>query len=247
MSITVLAPPGDNFIYLIRDTSGTCVVIDPGQAEPVQAALDGGRLDAILLTHHHADHRAGAARLAKESGARIWSALPSAEEETVADGDILRFGELLFRVIATPGHTADSVCYVLESDVPHALFSGDTLFSGGCGRIFEGHPAELYHSLRKLADLDPETLVYPGHDYAEENYRFALSVDPEHASYRKALQHYRKERAVGYLGIPTTIGEEHRSNIFLRTGDPALRHHLKLHETGDEALFTELRLRKNRF
>jgi len=186
--MTVTASPvpilKDNYAWLLRDSgTGATAIVDPADAQPVIEAIEkaGGRLDVILLTHHHADHIAGVDEVRARFKCPVVGAaadmhrLPKLDE-AVRDGDTVRLGNATGQVIDTPGHTRGQINFFFpDGDV---LLSGDTLFSLGCGRLIEGTPQEMFTSLRKLAALPGDTLVCCGHEYTESNARFALAVDP---------------------------------------------------------------------
>ena len=177
---------GDNYIYLCRTADGGAFVVDPGQAPVVLAALKtgGGRLTHILLTHHHGDHTGGAARLRELTGCPVVGAdrVEVPVIDTIAtSGEEFAIGGLHVQTIATPGHTRDSVCYYLPVQAGNPtpmIFTGDTLFVGGCGRVFECDAGTMWRSLKALAALPEETQVYCGHEYTVENYRFATKFFP---------------------------------------------------------------------
>ncbi|HET9148102.1 MAG TPA: hydroxyacylglutathione hydrolase, partial [Acetobacteraceae bacterium] len=213
MTLTVRRVPmlSDNYAWLLKDeASGATGFVDPADEAAASAAVReaGGRLDFVLLTHHHDDHTAGAAGLARGFGARIVGnradrrRLPKLDVE-LAEGDDFALGGAHARIIDTPGHTVGHVAYAFEAD--RALFCGDTLFSLGCGRLFEGTPAQMFASLRKLAALDPETLVYCGHEYTASNARFALSADPENPALRERAAEVERLRAEGRPTIPVKL------------------------------------------
>ncbi len=218
----------DNYLWLIRGlTAGNrAVVVDPGDARPVLAALDAASLslDAILVTHHHADHVGGVAELADRTGAEVIA--PAGEPvphatRRVHGGDTLRLERLglQFRVIDVPGHTAGHVAYYGHG----ALFAGDTLFSGGCGRLFEGSPAQMLASLDALAALPPETLLYCAHEYTAANLRFALAVDPANATATDYAAKVAELRQGDEPTLPSSIGLERMINPFLRVREPAVQ------------------------
>ena len=235
MSEVLVTSLGDNFIYLLRQGHLACAV-DPTAAEPVQRLLDehGLTLMLILNTHHHADHVGGNETLKNAYGCTVVGGSPAIPgvDRVVGDGDAVRFGKVDFQVLATPGHTRDGLCFY-RPGAPGLIFTGDTLFVGGCGRVLEGTAVELWRSLRRLAELPEETLVYCGHEYAKANYAFAALVAGE----RKPLIRTRQaeletRRRNGGFSVPSTIAQEKATNVFMTAEDP---------ET-----FTALRSRKDR-
>lgn len=218
----------DNYLWLIRtpsDRSGA-VVVDPGDARPVQATLDeqGLALRAILVTHHHADHVGGVAELAERHGVPVYG--PARERMPCAhwpldEGDQVSLAELglEFRVMAVPGHTLGHIAYHGHG----ALFCGDVLFSAGCGRLFEGTAAQLLGSLDRLAALPDDTRIYCAHEYTLGNLRFAATVEPGNADVLESLESVRALRSRDAITLPSTIGRERRINPFLRCREPAVR------------------------
>lgn len=243
----------DNFGVLMRDSeSGETALIDAPEESTILEAIErtGWRPTVILTTHHHADHVEANLALKQKFNLRIVG--PAAEagkipgiDETVREGDVVRFGGETIRVIETPGHTAGHISYHLpESKI---AFTADTLFALGCGRLFEAPAAVMYESLKKLAALPPETRVYCGHEYTLSNARFALTIDPENGSLRDRAEAIEGLRADGRPTLPTTIGEELATNPFLRWSDPAIRRNLGMEEASDAEVFAEIRKRKDNF
>ncbi len=229
MSVTATPVPilSDNYAWLLRESgSGATAIVDPADAAPVIAALEaaGGRLDLILLTHHHADHVAGTDAVRARFGAPVVGAAADAHrlprlDVAVREGDAVALGAASGRVIETPGHTRGQVNYFFPDG--GVLLSGDTLFSLGCGRLLEGTAAEMFASLQKLLALPDTTLVCCGHEYTESNGRFALSVEPDNAALRARLTEVAAQRAAGRPSVPSTMGSERAANPFLRAPDVA--------------------------
>ena len=224
----------DNYIWLIRAPAdpGAAVVVDPGEARPVDAVLErhGLRLRAILVTHYHADHVGGVAELAANHGARVFGParerLPC-EAQLLDDGDHVRLAELglEFLVMALPGHTLGHIAYCGHG----ALFCGDTLFSGGCGRLFEGTPAQMLGSLDRIAALPDATRIYCAHEYTLGNLRFAASVEPGNAEVIDALEATRVLRDRDAITLPSELSRERRINPFLRCREPAVKSAAEAH------------------
>lgn len=229
MSITVQPVPilSDNYAWLLRDSAtGATAIVDPAEPRPVIAALEqaGGRLDLILLTHHHADHTAGTDEVRAHFGAKVVGARADAHrlphlDTAVQEGDSVTLGSAAARVIETPGHTRGQINFFFPDGA--VLLSGDTLFSLGCGRLIEGTAEEMFASLRKLAALPPDTKVCCGHEYTESNARYALSVDGGNAALVARAAQARQQRAAGQPTVPSTMGEELAANPFLRAPDVA--------------------------
>ena len=243
----------DNYLWLVREPkSGLVAMVDPAEAEPVNAALAtlGWTLTHILNTHHHKDHTGGNLALKAQ-----WNAIvvgPAADAERipgidvqVGDGETYRFGEESAEVFDVPGHTRGHIAYWFpDSD---ALFCGDTLFALGCGRLFEGTPAQMWASLGKFDAMPDETLVFCAHEYTQSNARFALTVDGGNAALVARARAVDDARAKGEATVPSTLGEERATNPFLRADDPELARNVGLDAKNPVAVFAEIRQRKDHF
>ena len=217
----------DNYAWLLTDTgSGARALVDPADAEACIAAVqaDGGRLDLILITHHHDDHIAGVEAVRARFGCPGVGAAADARrlprlDQAVREGDTVRLGESTARVIDTPGHTVGHISYFFEDG--GVLLCADTLFSLGCGKLLEGTPADMFASLRKLAALPADTLVCCGHEYTQSNARFALTVEPGNAALQARAAEVDRLRAASEPTVPTHLGDELAANPFLRAPDVA--------------------------
>jgi len=244
----------DNFGVLIHDAdSDATACVDAPEAGPIleQASRLGWRLTHILLTHHHYDH-IGAALELKEArpnaiivGARSDAHRIPGLDLCVGEGDVVEIGALRAKVLETPGHTIGHLAYYFEEDA--ALFVGDTLFSLGCGRVFEGTMEMMHASLSRLASLPPQTHVYCGHEYTQANARFALTVDPHNPQLAARAREVEALRRKGEFTLPTTLAQELATNPFLRAQDRGIRGALGLEAAGDVAVFARLREMKNSF
>lgn len=253
LEIHCLPAFADNYLWLLREPgSGVVGVVDPGDAAVVRAALAarGWGLDWILLTHHHPDHVGGNLALQAHYGCRIAGAAHDAArlpglDVGVAGGQDFAFGASSARIIDTPGHTRGHISWYFAD--AGALFCGDTIFSLGCGRLFEGDGATMWASLQRLLQLPPDTRVYCAHEYTLANARFALSVDPQHPPLLARVAEAEALRARAQPTVPMRLGDEQAANPFLRAADPALAAQLGMAGAQPAAVFTELRRRKDGF
>jgi hydroxyacylglutathione hydrolase len=225
--VIVTAVPAftDNYIWVLSTGGAECAVVDPGDAEPVFDALrrDGLELACILLTHHHADHIGGVARLVDASGAPVFGPhdprIPG-QTRSLREGERVEVPQLglEFEVIEVPGHTSTHIAFHGHG----CLFCGDTLFSVGCGRLFEGTAEQMQASLDKLAALPPDTRVFCAHEYTLANCDFALEVEPSNAALRKRASAVEAARVAGRGTVPSELGEELAVNPFLRSREPSV-------------------------
>src|ERR1700757_418289 len=228
MAAEIPASPclSDNFGYLIHDPATKATAsIDAPEAGPIIKALEreGWTLTDILVTHHHHDHVGGVPELKQKYGCRVVGPHDRTTKIAnvdlrVGNGDVVKVGNLLARIVETPGHTLDHISYVFDSD--KAVFAADTLFSIGCGRVFEGNPPMMWESLLKLRALPDDFRLYCGHEYTASNAKFALTIDPDNAALKARADEVARLRADNKPTIPVLLGEEKRANIFLRADDP---------------------------
>jgi hydroxyacylglutathione hydrolase len=238
---------------LVHDPeTGHTASIDAPDADAIIAAANrrGWTISHIFTTHHHTDHVEGNLALKEKYGCEIIGPINEAVaipglDMTMSDDDTFLFGEHPVRVIETPGHTAGHICYHFTDD--KLLFAADTLFALGCGRLFERPPADMWHSLQKLAVLPDETAIYFGHEYTLSNARFALTIDPDNERLKARAAEIEALRAEGKFTIPTTLALEKETNPFLRAGDPAIRRNLLMETKTNEEVFAEIRKRKDNF
>ncbi|ABE49749.1 hydroxyacylglutathione hydrolase [Methylobacillus flagellatus] len=239
----------DNYIWLLHQ-HGHALVVDPGDAHPVLEILDarGLQLRAILVTHHHQDHTGGVEELIQATSAQVFA--PAKEQfsfphHPVTAGDRLDIPgiALSLSVLDVPGHTVGHVAYYGDG----MLFSGDTLFGAGCGRLFEGTPGQMYSSLQQLAQLPVNTRVYCGHEYTERNLAFALSLEPHHEALLSRREATAALRAQGLPSLPSSMALELATNPFLRCHEPGIIAASKSAATDPVSVFAAIREMRNHF
>jgi hydroxyacylglutathione hydrolase len=246
----------DNYIWLLYNsqTRQACVV-DPGDAQPVLATLKelGLELTDVLITHHHFDHVGGLKELQSAYSPRVYGPSNPAItgiSDTLSAGDAITVLGMEFQVQEVPGHTLDHIAYFHDGEEP-LLFCGDTLFAGGCGRLFEGTPVLMHKSLQSLAVLPPTTRVYCAHEYTLANLAFALAVEPENTALRQRIAEAEATRASNRPTVPSSISLELATNPFLRCSNTELRVSLasqgKLSEGSDSDVFSTVRAWKDNF
>ncbi|MFM6990377.1 MAG: hydroxyacylglutathione hydrolase [Rhodoferax sp.] len=255
MKLIPLPAFSDNYVWMLHD-GREALVVDPGDAAPVLQALqrEGVELRSILVTHHHADHTGGVEALRKSTGAKVWG--PAREDipapyHPLGQGQQVHSLGLVFKVLDVPGHTAGHIafyCAALEGTP--LLFCGDTLFSAGCGRLFEGTPAQMADSLERLAALPATTRVCCTHEYTLSNLRFALAVDPLNADLQAYQSHCQALRAQDLPTLPSSIDLERRINPFLRASAPPILAALRQFDApglARDGAFATLRRWKNEY
>jgi hydroxyacylglutathione hydrolase len=243
----------DNYGFLIHDPdSGETATIDTPDAGKIlnEAELAGWTITQIWNTHHHFDHAGGNDAIRAATGARVVASSFDVDriapiDLEVAEGDIVELGKHRAKVMFTPGHTRGHITYFFPTE--KVAFVGDTLFALGCGRLFEGTPAEMWDSLSRIRDLPDETQVYCAHEYTQANARFALTIDPDNVDLHAYAATIDDERARGIATIPTTIGVEKATNPFLRPDFPPIRQRLNMADADDDDVFAEIRRRKDAF
>lgn len=241
----------DNFGVLMHDKkTGATVAIDAPDARPILAALAAKNwtLTHILITHGHWDHTQGIEGLRAQFDVEVMGPNQGNTElydTTLGDGDTFSIGSLKGKAITTPGHTLDMTVYWFEEE--KVVFTGDTLLSLGCGRVFEGSMAMMWQSLLKIRALPDETKVYCGHEYTLSNGQFAISLDTENTALKQRLDEVKRLRSMDEFTLPVLLGDEKAQNPFLRADDAALQEALGMQGSAPEDVFTALRLRKDRF
>jgi hydroxyacylglutathione hydrolase len=254
-SVITIPARGDNFMYLYPCGQASALAVDPVDSGPILKLL--GKLElklaVIAVTHHHWDHTGAVAELKKRTGCEVIGGDAqriSGLDRIVCDGRRFTIADTEFQVIATPGHTRSSLCYYVPAAGGSAngiLWTGDTMFTGGCGRLLECDAQTMWDSLRKLSALPDDTLVYCGHDYAEEDYEFASGIEPDNAAVRQRLDEIRQATAAGTHTVPSTMLAERTTNPFLRADTPELKAALGMPNATDVEVFAELRRRKDVF
>ncbi|MBF9029234.1 hydroxyacylglutathione hydrolase [Rhodobacterales bacterium HKCCE3408] len=243
----------DNYAFLLHDdATGRTAVVDVPEAGPILAALNdrGWTLSDILITHHHWDHVDGVAELKEATGAATWGHAKDAERlpplnHAVSEGDTFEIGGLEVRVLDVSGHTVGHIAFHVPA--ADAAFTADSLMALGCGRVFEGTPEMMWESLSKLAALPEETIICSGHEYTENNARFALTIEPDNDALRTRAEAIGHARAAGRPTVPSRLDEERATNPFLRAHLPDVKAALGMVGAADAEVFAEIRARKDAF
>jgi hydroxyacylglutathione hydrolase len=239
----------DNYAYLVK-SGDACAVVDPSEPGPVRAALArrGWKLTHILNTHHHLDHTGGNLELKEETGALVVG--PGKDAARIPGIDIgvdestgWEFDGRTVAVLEVPAHTRGAITFVIDGNA----FTGDTLFTLGCGRLFEGDAAMMWASLSKLMTLPDDTLIWCGHEYTQSNGKFALTLEPGNGALQERMVAVNAARAAGKPTVPSTLGEEKLTNPFLRPYSAEIRKSLGMETDSTVAVFGEIRERKNNF
>ena len=251
--IELISALSDNYIYLLHnDKENVTAVIDPGEADPVIKILKdkNWNLDQIINTHHHNDHTGGNVELKKQWGSQLIA--PSYEKDRISNvdifvshDDIISIAGVDAKVIHTPGHTLGHVCFYMPEQ--KCLFSGDTLFYLGCGRVFEGTMEQMWDSLLKLKSLPDDTLVYCGHEYTLSNAKFSTYIDPNNQLLKQTCADINNKREKEIPTIPFLLGKEKKINPFLRADDNSFTTSIGLNINNPKESFTKMRLQKDNF
>ena len=254
MPLTLVTIPclADNYAFLIANESGEAALVDAPEAAPINAELAarGWTLKTVLLTHHHWDHVEGLDELTGREGLTVIGAkadahrLPPLSQE-VSDGENFTLLGEDVHVFDVSGHTLNHIAFYMPAS--KLLFTADSLMALGCGRLFEGTPAQMHESLGKLAALPPETLVCSGHEYTAANARFAVTVDPENTALAQRVKDIAETRAKGEFTVPSTLALELATNPFLRASEPSVKAAIGLSGATDAESFTKLRAMKDVF
>ncbi len=253
IEINIISALTDNYIYLLHNKEkNITAVIDPGEAKPVEDFLNdkGLHLDEIVNTHHHHDHTGGNQKLREVYGSKLIAPIYEKErisniDNFVSDNDIISIAGIDTKVIHTPGHTIGHVCFYMPEE--NTLFSGDTLFYLGCGRVFEGSMEQMWSSLAKLKTLPENTLTYCGHEYTASNAKFSNYLDPHNELLKIAFSEIKIKIANLEPTIPFNLGKEKKINPFLRVDDKAFTNSIGLNTTSVSESFKAIRLQKDNF
>jgi hydroxyacylglutathione hydrolase len=243
----------DNYAFLAHDrASGETAVIDVPEAAPIAAALAqrGWRLSHVLLTHHHWDHVDGLADLLADHPAKVMGAAADADrlpplDVALSEGDTITIGSEQGKAIDVSGHTLNHLAFHFADSA--VVFTADSLMAMGCGRLFEGTPAQMFASLAKLAALPPETLVCSGHEYTASNAKFALTIEPDNAALISRVEKIETARAQGRPTVPSLLSTERATNPFLRSESPEIQANLGMSGAEPVQVFAEIRRRKDSF
>ncbi len=253
LEIVTIPCLSDNYAFLAHDpSSGETALVDAPEAAPILAALKahGWSLSHVLLTHHHWDHVDGLADILEAHPARVIGAkadehrLPKLDQ-AVVEGDTFYIGSEPVEVLEVPGHTIGHIAFYMPQS--NAVFTADSLMALGCGRLFEGEPAQMWASLSKLAALPDETIVCSGHEYTQSNAKFALTIDPDNPDLQDRVADINRARAAGEPTVPSLLGLEKATNPFLRATDPAIQARLGMENSDPVSVFAEIRARKDSF
>ena len=251
MNLTSIPALTDNYIWTLNDDAGNCLIVDPGEARPLIEKIEANRWTpvAVLLTHHHQDHTGGVAELLQRyPQLEVYGPQETAAkgaQHIVHEGETVTLLGLPFQVIATPGHTLGHISYYSE---PY-LFCGDTMFSGGCGRLFEGTAEQMFHSFQKLNQLPADTLICCAHEYTLSNMKFSAAILPHDPKILARYQEIKDLRAENRTTLPTKLALEREINLFLRTQDADLQKSLAINVESAPLwqTFAELRNKKDQF
>ncbi|WP_341862494.1 hydroxyacylglutathione hydrolase [Gymnodinialimonas sp. 57CJ19] len=243
----------DNYAFLLHDpATGATACIDAPEPAPILAELQtrGWTLSDILITHHHWDHIDGVEALVSATGAKVWGGAADAHrlpplDHAVSEGDTVAIGTLSGAVLDVSGHSLGHIAFHFPA--AKAAFTADSLMALGCGRLFEGTPAQMYDSLQKLAALPADTIVYSGHEYTASNARFALTIEPDNPDLISRVARITAARAAGEATVPSTLAEELATNPFLRADQPAIAATLNLTGADPVRVFTQIRAQKDAF
>lgn len=254
LDIVTIPCRSDNYAFLLHDRdSGATALVDAPEAGPLREALAGRgwALNEVWITHHHGDHVEGLDGLkSAHPGLTVTGAAADAHrlpplDRQVAGGDGFDFAGRTVQVIEVPGHTVGHIAFHIEEE--NALFTADSLMALGCGRLFEGTPAQMWDSLSRLAALPPETVVYSGHEYTRTNARFALTIEPDNADLQRRAAAVEEAHGAGTPTVPSTLAEEVATNPFLRAHLPEVKAAISMNDADNVDAFAEIRRRKDRF
>ena len=253
LDISIIKCLSDNYSYLIRDKKTNLVgVVDPSEFNAVDLKVNKTykKLDFILNTHHHDDHVGGNIDLKKKYNSKIICSsydknkIPGADIKK-SDGDHFFLGETDFKIIHIPGHTLGHIAFYSEK--ANVIFTGDTLFSLGCGRIFEGTFEQMFRSLERIKSLSKNVMVYCGHEYTDKNGQFCINIDKDNTKLRNRIEDVKNKTQKKLPTLPITLGEELETNIFLRCDDKKIKNNLKMNNSSKLEVFTKLRNLKDKF